>query len=91
MANQSDEGESEGLGWIDADVKRFDVTRFAQETHLPHMGWNDVIRQVKNFLKSLTMTDHQLSSQKQVFQYLLCWFPFPPAATLIACWCLEVF
>ena len=42
MANRSDEGESEGLGWIDADVKRFDVTRFAQATHLPHMGWNDV-------------------------------------------------
>ena len=42
MANRSDEGELEGLGWIDADVKRFDVTSFIQETHLPHMGWNDV-------------------------------------------------
>ena len=42
MANRSEEGVSEGLGWIDANVKRFDVTRFAQVTHLPHMGWNDV-------------------------------------------------
>ena len=43
MANRSEEGESEGLGWIDADVKRFDVTRFTQTTNLPHMGWNDVV------------------------------------------------
>ena len=32
----------QGLGWIDADVRRFDHSRFRQRTHLPHMGWNDV-------------------------------------------------
>ena len=42
MANCSEEGVSDGLGWIDAKVKRFDVTKFTQNTHLPHMGWNDV-------------------------------------------------
>ena len=42
MARRSDEGELPGLGWIDAEVKRFDETRFRQQTHLPHMGWNDV-------------------------------------------------
>ena len=42
MANRSDEGEMEGLGWIDAEVKKFDETNFIQATHLPHMGWNDV-------------------------------------------------
>lgn len=41
MARRSDEGELPGLGWIDAEVKRFDETRFRQQTHLPHMGWND--------------------------------------------------
>jgi glutamine amidotransferase len=30
------------LGWIDAEVKRFDKGVFTQKTHLPHMGWNDV-------------------------------------------------
>ena len=45
MANKSDEGELEGLGWIDAEVKKFDETTFTQKTHLPHMGWNDVIPQ----------------------------------------------
>lgn len=42
MAKRSDEGKETGLGWIDADVRRFDEASFAQQTHLPHMGWNDV-------------------------------------------------
>lgn len=41
LANRSDEGSLPGLGWIDAEVKRFDDARFHQKTHLPHMGWND--------------------------------------------------
>ena len=43
MAQRSDEGDLPGLGWIDAEVKRFDETIFSQKTHLPHMGWNDVL------------------------------------------------
>ena len=42
MAKRSDEGKLPGLGWIDAEVKRFDDAGFNQRTHLPHMGWNDV-------------------------------------------------
>jgi imidazole glycerol-phosphate synthase subunit HisH len=42
MAMKSDEGKLPGLGWIDAEVKRFDESGFIQQTHLPHMGWNDV-------------------------------------------------
>lgn len=42
MAGRSEEGTIPGLGWIDADVIRFDTSRFNQKTHLPHMGWNDV-------------------------------------------------
>jgi len=42
MAKHSDEEDMDGLGWIDAEVKRFDVASFSQQTHLPHMGWNDV-------------------------------------------------
>ena len=42
MANYSDEGEMEGLKWIDASVKKFDETKIKQVTRLPHMGWNDV-------------------------------------------------
>ena len=42
MANNSDEGEIEGLKWIDATVKKFDENKIQQVTRLPHMGWNDV-------------------------------------------------
>ena len=42
MANYSDEGDLEGLKWIDASVKKFDETKIQQVTRLPHMGWNDV-------------------------------------------------
>jgi glutamine amidotransferase len=31
----------EGLGWIDAEVRKFDEAGFTQKTYLPHMGWND--------------------------------------------------
>ncbi len=43
MAKKSEEGDESGLGWIDGDVRRFDETSFTQQTHLPHMGWNDVV------------------------------------------------
>ncbi|SRR5260221_3720821 len=42
MAKRSEEGVLAGLGWIDAEVKKFDEASFTQKTHLPHMGWNDV-------------------------------------------------
>lgn len=43
MANRSDEGRAPGLGWFDAEVFRFDESRIQGRTHLPHMGWNDVM------------------------------------------------
>ena len=42
MARGSEEGSLPGLGWIKADVKRFDEMKFNHQTHLPHMGWNTV-------------------------------------------------
>ncbi|MDQ3756270.1 MAG: imidazole glycerol phosphate synthase subunit HisH [Actinomycetota bacterium] len=38
FARGSEEGESPGLGWVQADVVRFDVPGLL----VPHMGWNDV-------------------------------------------------
>jgi glutamine amidotransferase len=43
MGNRSDEGISEGLKWIDAEILKFDETLIKQRTKLPHMGWNDVV------------------------------------------------
>lgn len=50
MANSSDEGKLNGLGWIDASVKKFDETKIKQVTRLPHMGWNDVEPVMNNLL-----------------------------------------
>jgi glutamine amidotransferase len=41
MAARSDEGKLNGLGWIDAEVKKID-TSLSEKIYLPHMGWNDV-------------------------------------------------
>lgn len=42
LAHSSDEGKLPGLGWVDAIVKKFDVTKIPSTTRLPHMGWNTV-------------------------------------------------
>ena len=43
LARRSEEGRLPGLGWVPAEVMRFDETSFTQNTHLPHMGWNDAV------------------------------------------------
>lgn len=50
MARRSDEGILDGLWWIDAEVKKFDKASFTHKTHLPHMGWNDVVPKQKGDL-----------------------------------------
>ncbi len=40
FARHSEEGDAEGLGWIDADVERF--TMDDPRLKVPHMGWNSV-------------------------------------------------
>jgi len=52
MARRSDEGNEIGLGWIQADVVKFDVTKIKFKPHLPHMGWNDVHIKNPNLLLS---------------------------------------
>ena len=43
LGNKSEEGSLPGLGWIDADVIRFDIQQM-NNSHLkiPHMGWTNV-------------------------------------------------
>ncbi len=42
LADTSEEGVEKGLGWLPGKVKKFDESKIQYETHLPHMGWNDV-------------------------------------------------
>ena len=42
MASSSEEGTSEGLGWIKGRVKKMDTSKLQQRPALPHMGWNTI-------------------------------------------------
>lgn len=50
MGRRSEEGRLNGLGWIDAEVKRFDNKESLHPVQLPHMGWNDVVPRRTNDL-----------------------------------------
>lgn len=41
MANKSEEGNVDGLGWVDADVVKFNITN-KLKYKVPHTGWNQV-------------------------------------------------
>jgi glutamine amidotransferase len=42
MTNRSEEGTSEGLGWFEAEVKKFSFLPGEPALRVPHMGWNFV-------------------------------------------------
>lgn len=51
LANSSDEnGFTVGLGWIDAEVVKFDFTSYEKKLKIPHVGWNNIDVQDKNSL-----------------------------------------
>ena len=41
MAKSSEEGDSEGLGWFDAEVKKFSISDTIKYK-VPHIGWNRI-------------------------------------------------
>jgi len=43
-------GETVGLGWIDAEVVKFDFSNKDKKLKIPHVGWNEVTYQNKNIL-----------------------------------------
>lgn len=42
FAKKSEEGNCEGLGWLDAEVVRFQIDN-KKKYKVPHMGWNNVV------------------------------------------------
>ncbi len=42
FSKSSEEGELPGLGWIDAEVRRFNFLSLSENLKVPHMGWNVV-------------------------------------------------
>lgn len=55
LTNRSEEGETEGLGWIDAETTRFQSDSAGSQYRIPHMGWNDlVVRRETSLLNGLS-------------------------------------
>lgn len=52
MAESSEEGTLDGLGWIKGRVKKFDISWFKQKPYLPHMGWNTIIPKTSHLIFS---------------------------------------
>ncbi|OOG44677.1 imidazole glycerol phosphate synthase subunit HisH [Polaromonas sp. A23] len=77
MAQRSDEGVMPGLGWIKGEVKRFDEASFTQQTHLPHMGWNNV-----NPQRTGGLFADMLSSPMFYFLHSYYFSPADPAESL---------
>ena len=51
LANKSSEnGETDGLGWIDAQVVKFDFEDCNEKLKIPHVGWNNISYKNKNAL-----------------------------------------
>jgi imidazole glycerol-phosphate synthase subunit HisH len=56
LSNGSEEGDLEGFGWIKGTVKKIDKTLLHHQTHLPHMGWNEIqTTQESPLLKDIDM------------------------------------
>ena len=53
MANSSEEGSIEGLGWISGIVRRFDAEKIDVLPKLPHMGWNEISKSDHELLRSI--------------------------------------
>jgi imidazole glycerol-phosphate synthase subunit HisH len=56
MAKHSEEGDAEGLGWIDATIKRFSIEDKLRYK-VPHMGWNTVTINKESLLFSNTQNN----------------------------------
>jgi len=50
LSNDSEEGTQKGLGWINGNVKKFDILKIKNKPFIPHMGWNNVVPQINHDL-----------------------------------------
>jgi glutamine amidotransferase len=50
LCNDSEEGNQKGLGWIEGNVKKFDILTIKEKPFIPHMGWNNVVPKISHDL-----------------------------------------
>ena len=72
MASFSEEGNSTGLGWVDASVKKFN-TSDSQKFKIPHMGWNTI-----NLTKKSSLMNNIASNEEFYFVHSFYMHPNDP-------------
>lgn len=53
LANSSEEGKLQGLGWIPGKVKLFNDDLIPYKTKKPHMGWNNILPKKNELFKGV--------------------------------------
>ena len=59
FTKKSEEGSTNGLGWINAETKRFQFDDIYHELKIPHMGWNYITMKKSNSLLANVGDDHR--------------------------------
>ncbi len=54
FAEESEEGNEKGLGWIKGKIRLLEVENVKHKTRLPHMGWNKIKPQKSLLFRGLT-------------------------------------
>lgn len=57
FCERSEEGTSQGLGWIESSARRFRFERNGSRLKVPHMGWNAVRTNDKTLLSGINGQD----------------------------------
>jgi imidazole glycerol-phosphate synthase subunit HisH len=58
MTNHSEEGDCQGLEWIDANTRRFNLAEFDKKLKIPHMGWNTLsVAKDSSLLQDIEISD----------------------------------
>ena len=58
MTTHSEEGDCQGLEWIDANTRRFNSIEFGKKLKIPHMGWNTLsVAKDSSLLKNIEISD----------------------------------
>ena len=68
FCHRSEEGKKKGLGWIDANVIRFDKSKIGTMNKIPHMGWAETHVAHEN---SLITSDGEVPRYYYVHSYHL--------------------
>lgn len=77
MAETSEEGECDGLGWIKGNVVKFKTSELDDGAPMPHMGWNTVSTESDHELLTGLKNSrfyflHSYHMQPENYEYILC-------------------